>query len=318
MPRVGRVFPTLRSIPAPDALAELVRRSYDLDVVDCVLIRSFVNEVYEIRTSDRRYVLKVYHHGGWSAEEIAWEAELVDHLIANGIQVARVLRQVEGDAVGSVDAPEGPRPFLLSEYVEGRKPQKPFDDALYHEYGRLVARLHEAGDGFRTERYRRPWLELTLDEPLERVLPSLADQPRIQRLVRDLGVAARRRLTQPTDNGLDWGIRHGDVTIDNIHRTDAGLVIHDFDLAHVGWRVADLIGCLSTPFADAFRTGYTEVRALCTADLAAMPWLTVVETIGNLAFHLTEKSAWRGTETLTEGWVDGCLDALRTAADQLL
>ena len=147
---------------------------------------------------------------------------------------------------------------------------------------------------------------MTLDEPLARVLAALADQPDDQRLAEELGAAARHRLTELADQ-LDWGVRHGDVTLDNVHRTEAGLVIHDFDLAHVGWRVADLSSCLATPFAEAFLTGYTEIRAVGTADLEALPWLRVVESIRHLAFHLTDKTGWRGTETLGEGWVENGL-----------
>jgi Ser/Thr protein kinase RdoA (MazF antagonist) len=311
--------PTLHSIPTAEGIADLVRRRYDMDVAACVLVRSFVNEVYEVRTPRRRrFVLKLYRHDGWTVDEVSWEAELVDHLVANSIPVAPVVSMTSDQAVGQLAAPEGVRPFLLSEYVEGRKPEKPFDDDLYRSYGRLIARIHEAGDTFRTDQYRRPFgLVARLDEPLARVLAALTHQPENQRLVEDLGVAARQRLTELADQ-MDWGVSHGDVTMDNVHRTDTGLVIHDFDLAHVGWRVADLTNCLATPFADAFLTGYTEIRAVGTADTEALPWLRVVESIRNLAFHLTDKAAWRGTESLGEGWVENGLVDLRVSADQLL
>ena len=97
------------------------------------------------------------------------------------------------------------------------------------------------------------------------MLAALTDQPDDQHLAEVVGAAARQRLTELADQ-MDWGVRHGDVTMDNVHRTDAGLVIHDFDLAHLGWRVADLTNCLATPFADAFLSGYTEIRAVGTAD----------------------------------------------------
>jgi Ser/Thr protein kinase RdoA (MazF antagonist) len=129
--------------------------------------------------------------------------------------------------------------------------------------------------------------------------------------------AARHRLSELADQ-MDRGVRHGDVTMDNVHRTDAGLVIHDFDLAHVGWRAADLTNCLATSFGDAFLVGYTEIRAVGTADLEALPWVRVVELIRDLAFDLTDKPGWRGTESLGEGWIEIGLANLRASADQLL
>lgn len=89
---------------------------------------TFVTEVCEVRTPQQRYAFKLYHHGGWSTEEIAWEAELVDHLASNGIPVAKVVPLLFGDQVGEVAAPEGPRPFLLSEWVEGRKPRASYTE----------------------------------------------------------------------------------------------------------------------------------------------------------------------------------------------
>ncbi|GAB3434224.1 phosphotransferase enzyme family protein [Flindersiella endophytica] len=309
----------LRSLFTPETVAETVRGAYGLDVTGCTLIRSFVNDVYEVATTSRRYVLKIYHHGGWSAEEVAWEQELIAHLAAGGIAVSGAVPLTGGELVDVLDASEGPRPFAMTEFVDGRKPRKPFTDELYDEYGTLLARLHDAADSFRTTRYRRPFdLEQTLDEPLAEVLPALAGRPDDQAVVSELGALARNRIGELAEQGLEWGIRHGDVSLDNVHLTPQGLTIHDFDLAAEGWRVADLAGCLSTPFADAFLAGYTRVRELKPAALEALPWLTIVGNIGNLRFHVCDKAAWRGTESLSEGWVDGILESLRAKASELL
>ena len=99
--------PTLRSIPTSDGIADLVRRRYDMDVAACVLVGSFVDEVYEVRTPGRRFVLKLYRHGGWTVDEVGWEAELVDHLVANGIPVAPVVPMTSGRAAGQLAAPGG-------------------------------------------------------------------------------------------------------------------------------------------------------------------------------------------------------------------
>jgi Ser/Thr protein kinase RdoA (MazF antagonist) len=72
-----------------------------------------------------------------------------------------------------------------------------------------------------------------------------------------------------------------------------------------------LTGVSLTPNFEAFVTGYRTVRALDDADLAAVPWLAVAGLIENLAFHLIDKPAYRGTESLAEGWVDEGLTELR-------
>lgn len=141
--------------PAQKAVADLVRRSYGLDVTGCALVRSLVNDVYEVTTPKGRYVLKVYHHGGWSTNEVAWEYELVAHVRASGIPTAEGVRLLDGSFVGEPEAPEGVRPFGLTAFVDGSKPRRPFDDALYRAYGVLLARFHQAADSFATFRHRR-------------------------------------------------------------------------------------------------------------------------------------------------------------------
>lgn len=304
-----------RSLLDPAGLTGLVRRAYGLDVVGCTLIRSFVNDVYQLATRDARYVLKVYRHGFWSVPEVAWEGELAAYLAGTGVPVARAVPTVAGRYADGLDAPEGVRPYAVWEYVAGHKPQHP-DDDLYRDFGRLVARFHEAAEGFVTALPRRPFdLARTLDEPLAELLPRLADRDRT--LVAGLAATARERITGYLAAGLDEGICHGDVTLDNVHRTDGGLVLHDLDLAGARCRAADLYGVSATPRWGAFLAGYTAVRAVGERDLAVLPWFRIVQWLLNLHFHLVSKPLLRGTESVGEGWADEILAELRAVADTL-
>ena len=60
------------------------------------------------------------------------------------------------------------------------------------------------------------------------------------------------------------------------------------------------------------------MRPFGDADLAAIPWLSVVDLIGNLHFHLVDKPKLRGVESIGEGWAERELRALRAAAERLL
>ena len=306
--------PTLRSLIAPSALSDLLRSSHGLGSADCVLIRSFVNDVYQVAAADRTdaYALKVYQSGRWSPDEVRWELELVGHVASAGVPVPRIVPLVNGAPCGILDAAEGPRVYALTEFVVGRKPQPPFDDALYREFGALIATFHASTDGFASRYPRRPSdLATLLDRPIERVSAALIDRPDDRKLVMELGAEARSRLINASAAGLEYGICHGDVSLDNVFLGPDGLSLHDFDSAAPGWRAADLTGVSLTPYFEAFVTGYRTVRALDDADLAAVPWFSVAGLIENLAFHLIDKPAYRGTESLAEGWVDDGLTALR-------
>ena len=134
-----------------------------------------------------------------------------------------------------------------------------------------------------------------LDEPLQAIMPYLAGHAdRITAL-------AGRARQQLSTRELSWGIRHGDVTLDNIHRTGRGLVLHDFDLAGPGWLAGDLTGVHATQYWHAFAAGYAAVRVL--PELSILPWLEVCALIGNLRSHVIGKPQNHGLESLTEGWV---------------
>lgn len=305
----------LRSLPTAEAVGALARARYGLTVRSCVLLRSLANEVYRVDAGDRRYAFKLYRQGGRSADEVAWEQELVAYVIGCGVACAAPVPMLDGRLCGEMEAPEGPRPFALSEYVEGTKPQWPASDELYRDFGRLIGRFHAAATAFRSSRPRRAFdLSYMLDGPLRAIVPYLTDRADRVSVLADL---ARQQLSA---RELSWGIRHGDVTLDNIHRTDRGLVLHDFDLAAPGWLAADLTGVHATQHWDAFAAGYADVHALPElSELPViLPWLEVCALIANLCFHLVEKPQYRGLESLAEGWVDRDLARIDQLHAQLL
>ncbi|WP_020576690.1 phosphotransferase enzyme family protein [Actinopolymorpha alba] len=267
----------LRSLPTPGAVGELVGNLYGIEVKDCVLVRTFVNDVYEVIADDgRRYVLKIYQQGGWSTDEVAWEQDLVSHVAECGVAVAASVPLIDGRPAGELLAPEGNRPFAMSIRVDGDKPQPPWSDGLYLEFGRLIAGFHKAADSFRSTRPRRDFdLQITLEKPL----------------------------------------------MDNVHLTEKGMVLHDFDRAGNGWRAADLTGVFTDPRSsahwDAFLAGYTAVRELKADDVRAIPLLAIVELISNLAFLIVEQPAFRGSETVAGELIERELNSLKDLADKV-
>jgi len=302
------VLPTLRSLADPAALTTYLGDRYGLAVTGCTLLRSLVNDVYEVTTDDARYILKLYRYRGREPDEIRWETGLSAHLIANGLSTPAVRPLPDGDPVGLLDAPEGPRPFVLQEYVDGTKP--PYEQTLYREFGVLVARFHEMADSYVSEFPRRT---ADVSHSLDELHPHLAFAE--ENLLRALGDAVRNNVAQYSPTR---GICHGDVSLDNLLVSGNGLTLYDFDLAGVGYRAADFTGVAATPHWRAFKAGYSTHRPITADDEAAIPYLGVAARISNLRFHLVDKPLIRGTESRTEGWADRELTALREAAEQLL
>lgn len=295
------MMPTLRSIVDPVPLAALAAREYGLDVTGCVLLRSLVNDVYRLDTPSGPRALKLYRTGYASA---GWEVELAAHA---GAGVAQGVPLRDGRPAGALSAAEGERAFTLWEWVPGGKPPRPRTDGLYHRFGVATAEFHEATTGFPGPPARDAGA--LVDDVLARV-PDAADRS----LIAELATAAGRRAQ---DAGLERGICHGDVTLDNVHVAGDRIVFFDLDRAADGLRAADLCPVAATPQWPAFLAGYRTVRPFLDLDLAALPWLDVLLRIDYLHFHLYAKPVVRGTESLTEGWVTQNLTELRAAANLL-
>ena len=281
----------------------LVAARCGLPVTSCELVRSLTNDVYRVEAADgRAYACKMYATG---TRHVAWEQDLEAHLAAAGVTAAAPVPLDDGTLVGTVDAPEGPRPFAVTVWAAGRQPRPPWTDGLFHRYGTALARFHLAVDGFAGAHPAR------VDEPLstlDAALPAVVD-----RMVGEMAAAARRRLEKVA--APDRGVRHGDASLDNVHLTPGGGVQwHDFDLAAVGWRAADLTGAYGGAHWPAFLDGY---RTLRPVDTEAVVALRVVELVRNIAWHLTAKVALRGSESIGEGWVERELASLRDLREQL-
>ncbi|GEM_PF-4279663 len=66
------VFPATSSLLAPDALLAEIAQAYDIGtLLDCALVRSYVNDVYLLTTTTERYIVKVYRAHWRSFAEIA-------------------------------------------------------------------------------------------------------------------------------------------------------------------------------------------------------------------------------------------------------
>lgn len=307
------MLPTARSLIDPAGLAGFLSLRYGVAVDSCVLIRSFVNDVYRARAASGDLLVKIYRAGRLSPAEVDWEARLSRHLAERGIPVPPVRPGVDGELVQVADCAEGPRAVTITDFARGVKPRPPFDGALYRRFGVAVAELHEAALDFVTDRPRRSYDLDAVISSAHRIVASgrldPEDERRVEAAAVDLGRA------QPMITALEPGIRHGDVTLDNLLLDGDRMIIYDLDLGGPGPLVADLTGVASTEQWPDFLAGYRSVRVLDDDQLAALPALKLAAILAHLDFHVIEKPEFAGTESLAEGWVDDALTALREHPD---
>ncbi len=155
MPQTPPSFPVVHSILDPAALLRHVATHYDIgSPIQCILLRSWINEVYSVQTSRGRFMLKVFRHGWRAPDEVAYEAELMQHLAACGVRVEPPIADSTGATVCLLPAPEGQRPAVLYPMLLGRPPVPP-SEAIYHQVGCTIARMHQALDTFVPTQPRR-------------------------------------------------------------------------------------------------------------------------------------------------------------------
>ena len=178
MTALAPAFPVIHSVLDPAALLHEMTMQYDIGTpISAVLLRSWMNEVYALRTSRGRFILKVFRHGWRSPEELAYEISLMQHLATHDLIVALPIMRHDGTIVSLLPAPEGNRPAIVYPWLTGRPPVPP-DEAIYTQVGQVIARMHRALDSFASN-HPRSALDVTqlAEAPLRWLLPHLHSRP---------------------------------------------------------------------------------------------------------------------------------------------
>ena len=208
------VLDIAQSTPTGDAIGQWVGRHYAFgDVVHCELLRRSFNQVYGLRFANgRRAVARLAAERPRGAPNIDYETALLGHLRAQGFPVADVLRARDGAAACLAPLPEGARPLMLFEHLEGDMTgDAPVDIAAF---GRGLARLHAAAGGFAgcASRYTLD-LDYLLMAPMRRLLlaPTMTQalSPQFE------AIAHRLRDRILAMGPLSQVVCHGDAHGDN-------------------------------------------------------------------------------------------------------
>lgn len=307
--------PIAHSQFSPFALADSIEAAYGLrHPIQITLLRAWTNDVYAVSGHDRHYILKVYRAAWRTSAQVAWEVTLQAWLAGHGGPARSVVPLANGELFGTLVAPEGPRCFALFQSAVGDKPVPPWSPALYEAYGHGAALLHYVADGFTTP---LPRFSRTLDDliagSVNQITSWLADRPLDVEIVSRVGATTHAHLASLLPE-LDWGICHGDLSLDNLHVLANGRVtLYDFDSSCYGWRAWDVCNALSYAEAEhqaAFLRGYRSVRPFPAAETAAIPYFTAADVLRMMADEVTRWSEWFG-RLRVESYIDEKLGWLR-------
>ena len=312
-------FPVTYSTLSAEALADWLEASYELGAVTaCRLLHRGLNDSYLVEAARGRYVLRVYRAGWRSAEEIAYEVAVLEHLGRKGIAVALPVRGRNDHAIEWLQAPEGSRAAVLFTHAPGRELDGSIEDS--RRYGRAAASIHAATDDFEAGHARFALdLDHLLAQPLAAIRPFLRHRPADLHAIEGLAASVRRRVEALTVAGqMDRGFCHGDFHGDNAHIEGDTVTMFDFDCGGPGWRAYD-IAVFRWRWGDdaagearwaAFLEGYRELRPIGETDLAAVPLFVAARAIWLRGLHAANTADW-GRSWLNDAYWDRLLKGLR-------
>jgi len=313
----GRI-PVLHSVISPRTVLAHVSRYFSVQApATCHLIKQSLNETYLIRQPERSFIARAYATRR-PASEIAYELDLLTHLASRNVRVPAPVAANDGKLAVALGAPEGDRAIALFPYAEGAQFACK-DAAQCRLAGRLLARVHDASDAFKSSHWRRRLdVDFLIDDPLHAIRPFLAHRPADLDHLENLGARLRARLTGLAAAGLDWGVCHGDFGAKNIHdgggETDATII--DFDSCGEGWRAYDFAPIRRATLNEneelwnAFLVGYGDVRPIRAVDLQAVSLFRLLRHLSMLGVFARNVDVW-GVVRLDDSSLDRWFRTLR-------
>jgi Ser/Thr protein kinase RdoA (MazF antagonist) len=292
-------------------MAKVVQANYALgEVVAGEFLRRSFNQVYRLTLADgRRVVARLCAERPRGEPLLQFESDVLRHLSAQGCPVANGLPTRTGEVAVRLRLPEGERPLMLFEHLDGEATADL--PAHIQAFGRGLAQLHAAGEGLRSSASHYTLdLDHLLLRPLQRLLraPTMTDElrPAFEALGQRLceRIRALGNLTQV----LCHGDAHGENNFVAV-REGGGheAVFFDFDECGLGYLAYELAvypwslhprtvdGAWSEKAAARWRhfiSAYREVRALTEADLAALPLFVAVRQFWLLGEYAGRVPVW--------------------------
>jgi len=312
---------TLQSLLCPNDLAVLLHRQYGLDQHCRVqLYRAGMSDVYWIHTSNKPYVVKIYHHG----EEHWRRARVSSYALRlfreRGLPVPHLIANRNGEEITTIQSAEGDRALIVYEAVEGEVPNELHADHSY-QFGISAARIHQAIESVKPHKDLRP---INAHHLLQKAVHQLEcyfphrpeDIEFLRTFAENLWTDVERMLPETAP---EFGFCHGDLHTGNAILTESGeIALFDFDSCGMGWRAIDLgtfyvsydwltLDLTTKKKRDDmlfyFLEGYTSVRTLSDNEMKVVDLCLPIRHFELLGIVLERCVRVEGIHWVTDTWL---------------
>ena len=263
------------------------------NAIDCKFYVLGLHDNYVVESGGNKFILRIYRNNWRSAEEVAFELELLAFLNARTKQVSTLIPTKRGGLAFHIDSPEGERLAALFGYADGDAPGKAIKAGEAELLGAAVANVHNITNTF-TTCYKRPVLDIPylLDDAVLSIKPFLNVEgcdylEKLQGKLHD----AVPYIGKSSEN---YGICIGDVNPTNFHiNRNNDITLFDFDQCGYGYRAFEIGKFFSSInntenaqlIQTAFIKGYQKVRRLSQEELYSIPYFEIISVIWVMAIH---------------------------------
>lgn len=310
-----------QTTPTGAAIAQAVSQGYALgEVQECELLRRGFNHVYGLRFADgRRVVARLSANRPRGAPNTDYEAALLSHLKMAGVPVANVLMARGGGPAIAMSLPEGERPLMLFEHLDGDPPGEALPDI--EATGSGLALLHEAGQDFSGP---ESLYALDLSQLLHRSLHGLHSAPTMNDELRaefsaiaqrlDARIAAMPALTRVNCHGDCHGSNNfitngpdGTRIASFFDFDDAGPGLLAYELCVYLWamlprKAGGELDAGARERWHRFIVGYRSVRPIGSADFDAIAAFVIVRQFWLMGEYAGRIAVW-GTQAMPTSWL---------------
>lgn len=321
-----------RSILNPNYLEYCLSVHYSLGAwLKCTYWLRGLNDTYKVHTTHGTYILRIYR-SEITENDVGYElttlTQLADVLGTSNTQVSVPVRRKNDELYTIIDAPEGPRIAVLFDYISGTENAMQDAESCY-AFGQSAAELHAAMDQIvLADQSNRPDLDthVLLDQSLERIVQYLGDKHEAVSFLSEYAEALKTRIQDAAQQGLDWGLCHGDMHgNNNVFQMGKQFIHYDFEFTAKGWRAYDLAQIKARkrqPAEEArqelwhsFLSGYRSVRSFSALDEQVVDLFIGVRRFWVMGLDVAFIPNDSGALDYGEDWLTSFVDEFRGRMD---
>jgi len=320
------LFPVTYSLLSQEALLSHIKDHYEVhEPVSLQYFLRGMNDTYVLTTGQGKYIFRVYRADRRNHSEIAFELDVLNDLHVKGVNVSVPINRKDGTFINNFLVVEGVKHGVMFSYAEGdEKPIHAIEDSYL--FGQAVAQIHKGTDNFSSEHVRGnlDFVHL-IEKPLDTIKSHMEHRQEDYDFLHDLAMRLKTQIVNHLEEGLDWGLCHGDLHGNtNVAFTDEGTLTHyDFDICGYGWRAYDIAEFRLAreihsghnkdeveKLWDAFLKGYRDIRFISDNDVNVVPVFVVLRQLWLFGLCFSE-SELIGEADFDQGFVDSKMDYFR-------